>query len=58
MDTPVDCPIYDRRQLVSGTKISGPALIQEYASTTVMFAGDECIVTDTGEMIITLGTSS
>ncbi|MAF49057.1 MAG: hydantoinase/oxoprolinase family protein [Rhodospirillales bacterium] len=55
--SPVDCPVYDRRQLVSGYKISGPALIQEYASTTVMFAGDACEVTDTGELIITLGTS-
>jgi len=53
----VDCPVYDRRQLVSGYEITGPALIQEYASTTVMFAGDTCVVTDTGELIITLGTS-
>jgi N-methylhydantoinase A len=53
----VDCPVYDRRQLVSGYEITGPALIQEYASSTVMFAGDTCVVTDTGELIITLGTS-
>jgi len=54
-DNPVDCPVYDRQQLVSGQEFTGPALIQEYASTTVMFAGDTCKVTDTGEMIISLG---
>ena len=57
-DTPVDCPVYNRAELQSGQKFTGPALIQEYASTTVMFAGDDCQVTETGELIITLGTSA
>jgi len=53
----VDCPVYDRRKLGAGFKISGPALVQEYASTTVLFAGCECVVAETGELIISVGTS-
>jgi N-methylhydantoinase A len=52
--TPIDCPIYFRDDLRPGTKFDGPALIQEYASTTVMFAGDTCTVLDTGEMVISI----
>jgi N-methylhydantoinase A len=51
---PVDCPIYFRDDLPPGTKLDGPALIQEYASTTVIFAGDTCSVLDTGEMVISI----
>lgn len=51
----VDCPVYDREKLKPGDKIDGPALISEYASTTVIFPGDHLAVADTGELIITLG---
>ncbi|MEE2971247.1 MAG: hydantoinase/oxoprolinase family protein, partial [Pseudomonadota bacterium] len=50
--TPVDCPVHLRDDLAGGAAIDGPALIQEYASTTVMFDGDRCVVADTGELII------
>ena len=53
-DTPVDCAVYDREVLPSGWVIHGPALIQEYASTTVLFEGDRCVVAPTGELLITL----
>lgn len=51
----VDCPVYDRGSLKPGDLISGPLLVQEYASTTVIFDGDLCRVADTGELIIELG---
>src|SRR5205823_2749240 len=35
-----DCPVYARDTLAAGAEIEGPALIEEYGSTTVMFAGD------------------
>jgi N-methylhydantoinase A len=54
-DQPVDCAVYDRESLAVGAEIAGPALIREYASTTVMFEGDRCRVADTGELVITLG---
>ena len=36
----VDCPVYDRRTLVAGTRITGPALIEETESTCVVGPGD------------------
>ena len=50
-----DCPVYARDSLPAGAEISGPALIEEYGSTTVMFAGDRAKVSPTGEIIIQLG---
>jgi len=55
---PVDCPVYDREKLKPGDKIDGPALISEYASTTVFFPGDRLTVADTGELIITVGQAT
>ncbi|MEK9678858.1 MAG: hypothetical protein VW169_10765, partial [Rhodospirillaceae bacterium] len=54
--TPVDCPVYMRDDLKPGQKFDGPALVQEYASTTVIFSDDACEIADTGEMIISVGT--
>ncbi len=51
----VDSPVYNRADLRPGDKFSGPALVQEYASTTVIFSDDECVVADTGELIISVG---
>jgi N-methylhydantoinase A len=56
-DAPVDCAVHYRDHLAPGAEIEGPALIQEYASTTVMFAGDRCKVAETGEIVITLGNA-
>jgi len=56
-DRPVDCPVYHRDQLAPGAEFAGPALIQEYASATVMFEGDRCRVAGTGELVITLGSA-
>jgi hypothetical protein len=33
-------------------EIAGPALIEEYGSTTVMFAGDRAKISTTGEIVI------
>ncbi len=55
VERPVNCPVYYRETLPPGYTLTGPALIQEYASTTVIYEGDVCQVSDTGELIITLG---
>lgn len=49
---PVQCAVYRRALLAPGVRISGPCVIEEYASTTVMFPGDEAEVAPTGEIII------
>ena len=54
--TPVDCPVYHRDGLAAGAAFDGPALVQEHASTTVLFEGDSCGVAGTGELILSLGT--
>ena len=54
---PTICDVYRREWLAPNTGIAGPAVIEEYASTTVLFTGDELEVADTGELIITVGKS-
>ena len=56
--TAVECPVYDRQSVKPGDAFDGPALVQEYASTTVIFGGDHCKVADTGELIISVGHSA
>jgi N-methylhydantoinase A len=51
----VACPVYQRATLGAGSKIAGPALIQEHGTTTVLFAQDSCTVAPSGELIITVG---
>jgi N-methylhydantoinase A len=52
---PVACPIYWREDLGAGCRITGPALIQEHGTTTVLFGGDALTVAPSGEMIIGVG---
>jgi N-methylhydantoinase A len=49
-----DCPVYSRDTLYAGAEIEGPALVEEYGSTTVMFRGDRAKISKTGEIIIQL----
>ena len=51
---PIECPIYQRERLTAGYEIFGPAIIQEYASTTVLFPGDSALVAATGEIAISV----
>jgi N-methylhydantoinase A len=46
------CAVYRRERLTPAAVIEGPAVIEEYASTTVLFPGDTLRVADTGELII------
>lgn len=50
-----ECPVYSREKMASGYSLVGPAIIQEYASTTVLFPGDEVTVAETGELMINIG---
>ena len=51
----VRCPVYQRDYLKAGTRIVGPALIQEHGTTTVLFKQDDCKVAPSGELIIKVG---
>jgi N-methylhydantoinase A len=52
---PVSCPIYQRSEIGTGTRIKGPALIEEHGTTTVLFEKDRCTVAPSGEIIIDVG---
>jgi N-methylhydantoinase A/oxoprolinase/acetone carboxylase beta subunit len=51
----MDCPVYRRESLASGERIDGPAIIQEYASTTALFPQDHAEVTASGELLVHVG---
>jgi N-methylhydantoinase A len=51
----VVCPVYQRVDLGAGSRIIGPALIEEHGTTTVMFDNDTCILAPSGEIVIDVG---
>jgi N-methylhydantoinase A len=52
---PIKCPIYDRDALAAGFTIEGPAIIEEYASTTYLSYGDRATICPYGEISISVG---
>ena len=51
-------PTYKRAELLAGNKIRGPALIEEYASTTVLMPRDRMKVDAYGNLMITVGRAN
>jgi N-methylhydantoinase A len=50
-----ETPLYDRTDLAPGVKIQGPAIVEEFGSTTVIFPGQTLGVDDHGIMIVRQG---
>jgi N-methylhydantoinase A len=48
----VETPTYDRARLRAVNRIAGPALVEEYASTTVVHPGDRLEVDAFGDLVI------
>ncbi len=48
----VDCPIYDRYGLPGGATLAGPAVVEEFDSTTVVHPGFAVRVDEVGNLII------
>ena len=48
----VDCPIYDRYALPGGAAFVGPAIVEEFDSTTVVHPGFDVRVDDLGNLVI------
>jgi N-methylhydantoinase A len=48
----VDCPIYDRYALGAGAAFAGPAVVEEFDSTTVVHPGFAVTVDGTGNLLI------
>ena len=53
----MDTPVYQRGRLRSGNQIAGAALIEEYASTTVILPGDQVSVDHIGNLVIVVGSA-
>jgi N-methylhydantoinase A len=51
----VATPTYARASLLAGNKITGPTLIEEHASTTVLMPKDKLVVDAWGNLVITVG---
>jgi 5-oxoprolinase (ATP-hydrolysing) len=54
----VATPVYDRYSLFEGTRIEGPAIVEEKESTVVASPGDVLIVDDLGNLRIKVGEKS
>jgi N-methylhydantoinase A len=48
----LDTPIYERSLLRAGDSFSGPAIVTEYSSTTVISPGDRLSVDGLGNLVI------
>jgi N-methylhydantoinase A len=51
----IDYQVYDRARLGAGDSITGPAIVEEDSSTTLVHEGDSLTVGDYGELVITIG---
>jgi N-methylhydantoinase A len=54
----VPTPTYAREALRAGNRISGPALVEEHASTTVLLPGDRMRVDAFGNLVVEVGRRS
>ena len=54
-DEALDTPVYDRAQFATGTRIEGPAVIDQFDATTLVFPGDVASVDGALNIVITRG---
>lgn len=47
------CPLFDRAKLLAGMVIPGPAIIEEYGSTTVVFEAQQAQLDRFGNILLT-----
>lgn len=48
----IETPVYARASLAAGTKLTGPVIVDQYDSTTVILAGQTAIVDGMGNIMI------
>src|SRR5262249_61592070 len=48
----VDCPVYDRRRLAAGHVVTGPAVIDQFDSTTLLHPGQQAEIDDLGFVLV------
>lgn len=55
---PHDTPVYDRRTLAAGARIEGPAVIDQFDATTLVFPGDVATVDEALNIVIRRGSDA
>ena len=50
----LDTPLYDRETLRAGQRFTGPAIVQESGSTTVVSPGDRVRIDDFGNLVLSI----
>ncbi|HEX5320158.1 MAG TPA: hydantoinase/oxoprolinase family protein [Stellaceae bacterium] len=53
-----DASVIDRATLLAGNRLAGPAVIEEYASTTVLYPGDRLTVDEYASLVIDIPRSA
>ena len=53
----VECHVYERARLAPSDTLSGPAVIEEYGATTVVYPGQRVEVDGFGNLILTRGAA-
>ena len=51
----VDMTRYDRRTLPPGPVVTGPAMIEDEWSTTIVYPGQRCVADGFGNLVISVG---
>ncbi len=54
---PLACPVYPRVALRPGQRLTGPAVIEEASSTTLVPPGDTLTVNEYGHLVLQIGTT-
>ena len=57
-ETRVSTPVFEREKLAVGFEAEGPAIVEEFGSTTVVGPGDHLRVGELGEMTISVASAS
>jgi N-methylhydantoinase A len=52
-----DCPVYDRYALAPGTELSGPAIVEERESTSVLPPGTTAAVDEYANLLVSVGAT-
>jgi N-methylhydantoinase A len=56
-DAFVECPVYQRGSLDAGMRLAGPAIVEEYGSTTIVQPGQSVHVDQFGNLLLRPGAS-
>jgi N-methylhydantoinase A len=50
---PLNCPVYARAQLAAGNRLQGPAVVEQFDSTTLLLPGQDALVDELGVLVVT-----